>query len=378
MSPEQLKVAVRQQSVDVSVSGLFLESGTYRFEPHTAVDSVPDARVGPATLIIEAAKRYESPARSRKWLEARQDAALSRTPELERELFAVRQAWPGEGVTAFAAGGRTVGEALARIKEPDLPLLHWLCLSGLVQLAGGQKTEPSPAPRERTETDPDRGKPFEPREQAARKLLLEARERFRDANHYQVLGVKRGAGADAVKAAYFEAAKRFHSDAFSGMELGSARPLVEELFARVGEAYAVLTDPDKQAEEAFRLGEKLFKSGKWDEAEAAFREAVSLNHAEAEFHAYLGMAIFRRKGDGDEAASLVERSLAKDPRLKSGTLFLAQIREAQGDLEKAKSILRKAVEQDPEFGEARNELARLRRVASEPVKKGLLTRLLKK
>ncbi|MFL5430311.1 MAG: DUF4388 domain-containing protein [Myxococcales bacterium] len=401
MSPEQLKVAVRQQSVDVSVSGLFLESGTYRFAPHTAVDSVPDARVGPATFIIEAAKRYKPPAASRKWLEARQDATLFRTPELERELFAVRQACPGEGVTAFAAGGRTVGEALSRIKEPELPLLHWLCLSGLVQLAGGQKTEPSPAPPERTEADPDRGKAFEPREQAARKLLVEARERFRLANHYQVLGVKRGADADTVKAAYLEAAKRFHSDAFSGMELGSARPLVEELFARVGEAYAVLSDPGKRAEyevyldrkakglptdvsailraeEVFRGGEKLFKSGKWDEAEAAFREAVSLNHAEAEFHAYLGMAIFRRKGDGDEAAKVVERSLAMDPRLKSGTLFLAQIREAQGDLEKAKSILRKAVEQDPDFGEARNELARLRRVSSEPAKKGLLTRLLKK
>ena len=179
------------------------------------------------------------------------------------------------------------------------------------------------------------------------------------------------------------------------------RPLVEELFARVGGAYAVLTDPEKKAEyevfldrkakglptdvgailraeEVFRRGEKLFKSAKWDEAEAAFREAVSLNHAEAEFPAYLGMAIFRRKGDGDEAASLVERSLAMDPRLKSGTLFLAQIRETQGDLEKAKSILRKAVEQDPDFGEARDELARLRRVASEPAKKGLLMRLLKK
>src|SRR5206468_6251827 len=168
-----------------------------------------------------------SPAASRKWLEARKDGALSRGPELERELFAVRQAWAGEGVTAFAAGGRTVGEALARIKEPELPLLHWLCLSGLVQLGSGQKTEPSPAPRERSETDADRGKTFEPREQAARKLLLEARERFRDANHYQVLGVKHGADADTVKAAYFEAAKRFHSDAFSGMELGSARPLAE-------------------------------------------------------------------------------------------------------------------------------------------------------
>jgi curved DNA-binding protein CbpA len=232
-------------------------------------------------------------------------------------------------------------------------------------------------------------------------LLFDARERFRDANHYQVLGVKRGADADTVRAAYFEAAKKFHTDAFSGMELGSARPLVEELFARVGEAYGVLTNPARRAEyevyldrkakglptdvsailraeETFRRGEKLFKSGRWDEAEAAFREAVSLNRAEAEFHAYLGMAIFRKQGDIGEAAKHVERSLELDPRLKSGTLFLAHIREAQGDLEKAKSILRKAVEQDPGFDEAHKELARLRRGPREPEKKGLLMRLLKK
>jgi curved DNA-binding protein CbpA len=401
MSPEQLKQAVRQQTVDVSVNGLLQRTGSYRFEPQSNVDIVPDARVSPVALIVEAAKRVGPPAESRKSLESRGAAALSRTPELERELFAVRQTWPGEGVTAFAAGGRTVNEALSRVKEAELPLLHWLCLSGLVQLADEQQAEASPAPRERSAVDPDRGKAYDVREQAARKMLLEARDRFRDANHYQVLGVKRGTDAESVKAAYFEAAKRFHSDAFSGMDLGSARPLVEELFARVGDAYGVLTQPEKRAEydvyldrkakglptdvsailraeEVFRRGEKLFKSGKWDEAEAAFREAVSLNHAEAEFHAYLGMAIFRKKGDGDEAASHVERSLAMDPRLKSGTLFLAQIREAQGDLEKAKSILRKAVEQDPDFGEARNELEKLRRGPREPVKKGLLTRLLKK
>jgi tetratricopeptide (TPR) repeat protein len=169
----------------------------------------------------------------------------------------------------------------------------------------------------------------------------------------------------------------------------------------VGEAYGVLTDPEKHAEydvyldrkakglptdvgkilhaeEVFQRGEKLFKSGKWEEAEAAFREAVSLNGAEAEFHAYLGMAMFRRRGDADGAVGCVERALEMDSRLKSGMLFRAQIFEAQGDLENAKSILRKAVEQDPGFDEAREELGKLRRGPPAPEKKGLLMRLLKK
>jgi len=403
MSPEQLKLAVRQQTVDVSLNALPMETGTWRFEPHAQglADSVPDARTSPVALVVDAAKRFAAPAASRKWLEARRDSHLTRSPDLERELFTVRQVWPGEGVTAFATGGRGIHEALSRVKETELPLLHWLCLSGLVQLAGRQKEQPSPAPPKHSPVELDRGTNFAPREQAARKMLVESRDRFREANHYQVLGVQPSADAETIKAAYFEAAKKFHSDSFSGMELGSARPLVEQLFTRVGEAYGILTDPEKRAEydvyldrkakglptdvgavlraeEVFRRGEKLFKSGKWDEAEAAFREAVSLNGAEAEFHAYLGMAIFRKRGDTGEAAGFVERALEMDPRLKSGTLFRAQICEAQGDLEKAKSILRKAVEQDPGFDEAREELGRLRRGPPGPEKKGLLTRLLKK
>src|SRR4051812_33587946 len=357
MSPEQLKLGVRQQTVEASLNALAMDSGSYRFEPQPqgVADSVPDARVSPVALIVDAAKRFAAPAQSKKWLEARRGSTLIRSIELDRELFTVRQAWPGEGVTAFANAGRGVADALTRLKETELPLLHWLCVSGLVQLASGQTQKPSPAMAEKNLAELDEGKNFNAREQAARKMLVESRDRLRDANHYEVLGVQHRADAEAIKAAYFEAAKKFHSDAFSGMELGSVRPLVEELFTRVSEAYGVLTDPEKRAEydvyldrkakglptdvgailraeEVFRRGEKLFKSGKWDEAEAAFREAVSLNGAEAEFHAYLGMTIFRRRGDAGEAASFVERALQIDSRLKSGTLFHAQICEAQGEL----------------------------------------------
>src|SRR5207253_8024296 len=117
-----------------------VDSGTYRFEPQPQglADSVPDARTSPVALIVDAAKRFAAPADSKKWLDDRRDSTLARSPELDRELFAVRQAWPGEGVTAFATGGRGVLEALSRVKEAELPLLHWLCLSGLVQLTGGQ------------------------------------------------------------------------------------------------------------------------------------------------------------------------------------------------------------------------------------------------
>jgi tetratricopeptide (TPR) repeat protein len=102
-----------------------------------------------------------------------------------------------------------------------------------------------------------------------------------------------------------------------------------------------------------------------------------LNHTEAEFHAYLGMAIYRSRGDAQEALELVEKALAMDARLRSATLFAAQLHEALGDAEKAKSVLRKALAADPEFADARAELSRLRRGPVEE-KKSFLGRLLKK
>jgi curved DNA-binding protein CbpA len=231
-------------------------------------------------------------------------------------------------------------------------------------------------------------------------MLFAERDRMRDANHYDILGVLPIAPSEEIKAAYFAAAKRYHSDGFSGLDLGSARRIAEELFAKVSEAHQVLSSPTKRgeydvyldrkakglptdvgavlrAENLFQRGELLFKSGKWEDAEAAFREAVSLNHAEAEFHAYLGMSMFRRSGNADEALQFIERALEMDPRLQSAVVFLAQLHEAQGDAEKAKTVLREALKRDPEFDAARNELARLRK-SPPPQKKGLLERLLKK
>ena len=220
-------------------------------------------------------------------------------------------------------------------------------------------------------------------------------------DHYRVLGVPQTASAADVKAAWLAAAKRFHSDAFSGLDLGSARRIAEDLFTRVNEANSVLSDANRRAEYdvyvdrkekglptdvgailraegVFQRGEILFKSGRWEDAEGQFREAISLNHTEAEFHAFLGMAMFRRSGKPEEALPHVQKALGMDPRLHSGTIFLSQIYQAQGEVERAKSLLRKAIEKDPDFAEAKDELRRLRSQPAEQAKGGFLSRLLKK
>jgi curved DNA-binding protein CbpA/CheY-like chemotaxis protein len=402
MTPEQLRTALKQQTTEVCIAALEIAAGSYRFEqkPAEAVNGVPDMRTSPVAVVFEAAKRLGNPAAARPWLEQHATEKLTRSPEMEREIFVLKTFWPGEAVTPLATGGRSVGEVLARIKPPELPLLQYLCISGLLSMAGSAAKAAPKAVAAGAAVE-DAGKRFTAQEQAARASLFAERDGLADASHYQVLGVTPAASAAEIKGAWLAAAKRFHSDAFSGLGLGSARAVAEDLFARVNEANSVLSDANRRAEYdvyldrkakglstdvgailraegVFQRGEALFKAGRWEDAEAQFREAISLNHAEAEFHAFLGMSMFRRNGKAEESLQHIEKALEMDPRLRSGMIFLGQIFEAQGEAERAKALFRKAIHEDPEFVQAKDELRRLKNKPTGQAKGGFLSRLLKK
>lgn len=59
-------------------------------------------------------------------------------------------------------------------------------------------------------------------------------------DYYKILGVERGADADAIKQAYRRLARKFHPDV-------SKEPNAEEQFKNVQEAYEVLKDAEKRA-----------------------------------------------------------------------------------------------------------------------------------
>ncbi len=61
-------------------------------------------------------------------------------------------------------------------------------------------------------------------------------------DYYEVLGVKRGAGADEVQRAYRKLARKYHPDVNKDDKDAAAK------FSQINEAYEVLKDPDKRSQ----------------------------------------------------------------------------------------------------------------------------------
>lgn len=75
-------------------------------------------------------------------------------------------------------------------------------------------------------------------------------------DHYQVLEIERGASAEEVKAAWRHAQIRWHPDKNPGSDTA------EERFKQAGEAYEVLSDPDKRR--IYDLGIHITPDGGFD------------------------------------------------------------------------------------------------------------------
>ena len=74
-----------------------------------------------------------------------------------------------------------------------------------------------------------------------KRLILEKYYQIESMNHYEVLGLKQDADKKSVKTAYYELVAAIHPDKYFGRNLGPFRPKMEKCFARVTEAYDVLS-----------------------------------------------------------------------------------------------------------------------------------------
>ncbi|HEX3850379.1 MAG TPA: DnaJ domain-containing protein [Polyangiaceae bacterium] len=84
--------------------------------------------------------------------------------------------------------------------------------------------------------------------QDRKRVILEAFHHLDNATHYQLLKVDPSADKRAIKAAYYEVVNVFHPDRYFGKNLGTFKPKIERVFARLTEAYDAVTRPGPRAE----------------------------------------------------------------------------------------------------------------------------------
>jgi tetratricopeptide (TPR) repeat protein len=189
---------------------------------------------------------------------------------------------------------------------------------------------------------------------ALRREIDEHFERLGTVHHYALLGVPQSADAATIKHAYHRAAKTYHPDALARAGLDAeTRRRANRVFAEIGKAHAVLSDPARRrdydaslagdgeaidadrlanAETNYRKGEILLRQGKFRAALDYLRAAVELWPDEAAYQSALGWAFFKKTPSEPQAARQhLERALAVDSRDAVARSRLAAVLRALGD-----------------------------------------------
>jgi curved DNA-binding protein CbpA len=122
---------------------------------------------------------------------------------------------------------------------------------------------------------------------ARRQRILDLYYRLDHLNHYQLFAVEPTADKKQIKSAYFEIVNVFHPDRYFGKNVGSFKPKLERVFARLTESYDVLSRAASRAEyDAYLRAQsktRAFDAGQIDNAahQAALQEVMRRIQAEA-------------------------------------------------------------------------------------------------
>lgn len=231
----------------------------------------------------------------------------------------------------------------------------------------------------------------DPRTRAAVAEIDAGYEQLQTQSLYEALGVPKNASVEVVRKAYLEAAKRWHSDRFAGMQLGDAAAKAEEIFRRIGEAQRILVDPEQrkaydfvlerqaqglptdpavilEAEGLFKKAQGLVRRGQGAQALPMLERAVELNKGEPEFWIYLGFSLYSAKGTGarEQAERHIKHGLEMRDKMDVAYEFLGRIARVENRFEEAKKHFKKALDINPKNVEVERELRLIAMRAGKP------------
>ena len=216
---------------------------------------------------------------------------------------------------------------------------------------------------------------------AARWILFE-----QGADHFSLLGVPFDAPVELVRTTYLNLVRQLHPDKLSELEVDDPAGNAQKVFAAMGQAFTVLTDPAKREEyiaqitggappprtktgdevsltpamEAYRRGEAALRRDEPHEAIEHFQKANELQANDVDFMAMLGWAQFCAATDkvkvAPEARKHLERATQRSPKPLAARFILGRVERMLGRDREALRHFQIVLEEQPSHAEARAEV----------------------
>ncbi len=204
------------------------------------------------------------------------------------------------------------------------------------------------------------------------------------ADYFLLLGIKPDAPLDVIRTAFYGLVRRIHPDLLHAVGL-SANEESQRLMARLNEAYAVLSSPDRRreyeaqlqgvggraateaivtaaltAEERYRRGHQALRRDALDEAQREFEAAFELKKDEGDYLAMVTWARFCAAPNQEAAAAAARQSFDRAARMAPESVvprfWLGRLERVLGRSQQALTHFRWVVDQDPRHAEAAAEI----------------------
>jgi tetratricopeptide (TPR) repeat protein len=217
---------------------------------------------------------------------------------------------------------------------------------------------------------PVEGEAEDPMAAQLRREIAEKFSRLGELDHYALVGVDARSDPNTIKRAYLTAAKLYHPDALARLRIdGEIQDHANKVFAEIGKAYSVLSNPNKRreydaslaneslgvdaeqiatAETLYRKGDILLRQGNFKGALEFLRPAVEIYGEECDYQSALGWVLYKKMPSEPELAKThLEKAVGLDSQNSVAVFRLGVVLRAMGDTVAASTLLEKARKLDP-------------------------------